>query len=102
MTNLNAVLNSTLFCYTKDVCFSQSKTIILLYSIKYPLSKYFKVTFVKTSLTLPACRRLLFPLLHAEKAPFPFPRATKEIGDVYTQATLMRITSTSAYKPWAY
>ena len=28
----------------------------------------------------PACRRLLFPLLH------PFPRATKEIGDVCTQA----------------
>ena len=33
---------------------------------------------------LPACRRLLFPLLHAEKVPFP--RATKEIGDVCTQA----------------
>ena len=33
---------------------------------------------------LPACRRLLFPLLHAEKGPFP--RATKEIGDVCTQA----------------
>ena len=32
---------------------------------------------------LPACRRLLFPLLHAEKVPFP--RATKEIGDVCTQ-----------------
>ena len=31
--------------------------------------------------TLPACRRLLFPLLHAEKG-----RATKEIGDVCTQA----------------
>ena len=30
---------------------------------------------------LPACRRLLIPLLHAEK------RATKEIGDVCTQAT---------------
>ena len=30
---------------------------------------------------LPACRRLLFPLLHAEKG-----RASKEIGDVYTQA----------------
>ena len=27
---------------------------------------------------LPACRRLLFPLLHAEKVPFP--RATKEIA----------------------
>ena len=36
-------------------------------------------------LGLPACRRLLFPLLHAEKVPFP--RATKEIGDVCTQAT---------------
>ena len=34
---------------------------------------------------LPACRRLLFPLLHVEKVPFP--RATKEIGDVCTQAT---------------
>ena len=34
------------------------------------------------------CRRLLFPLLHAEKVPFP--RATKEIGDVCTQATLIR------------
>ena len=33
---------------------------------------------------LPACRRLLFNLLHAEKVPFP--RATKEIGDVCTQA----------------
>ena len=31
---------------------------------------------------LPACRRLLFPLLHV----VPFPRATKEIGDVCTQA----------------
>ena len=31
---------------------------------------------------LPACRRLLFPLLH------PFPSATKEIGDVCTQASL--------------
>ena len=29
--------------------------------------------------TLPACRRLLFPL---------FPRATKEIGDVCTQANI--------------
>ena len=28
--------------------------------------------------------RLLFPLLHAEKVPFP--RATKEIGDVCIQA----------------
>ena len=36
---------------------------------------------------LPACRRRLFPLLHAEKGPFsPFPRATKGIGDVCTQA----------------
>ena len=41
---------------------------------------------------LPACRRLLFPLLHVEKAGLwkrdvvPFPRATKEIGDVCTQA----------------
>ena len=49
---------------------------------------------------LPACRRLLFPLLHAEKGRLrnavanrvpasgwvPFPRATKEIGDVCTQA----------------
>ena len=34
--------------------------------------------------SLPACRRLLFPLLHAEKVPFP--RATKEIGNVCTQA----------------
>ena len=34
---------------------------------------------------LPAGRRLLFPLLLAEKVPFP--RATKEIGDVCTQAT---------------
>ena len=33
---------------------------------------------------LPAGRRLLFPLLLAEKVPFP--RATKEIGDVCTQA----------------
>ena len=40
-----------------------------------------------------ACRRLLFPLLHPEKrrlrrryADVPFPRATKEIGDVCTQA----------------
>ena len=33
---------------------------------------------------LPACRRLLFPLLHV-----PFPRATKEIGDVRTQANFM-------------
>ena len=31
---------------------------------------------------LPACRRLLFPLLHAEKG-----RATTEKGDVCTQAT---------------
>ena len=31
---------------------------------------------------LPACRRLLFPL-------FPFPRATKEIGDVCTQANIL-------------
>ena len=42
---------------------------------------------------LPACRRLLFPLLHAEKGLFlfffSFPRATKEIGDVCTQATLL-------------
>ena len=35
---------------------------------------------------LPACRRLLFPLLHAGKKKVPFPRATKEIGDVCTQA----------------
>ena len=41
-----------------------------------------------SALILPACRRLLFPLLHAEKVPFP--RATKEIGDVCTQATLIR------------
>ena len=34
---------------------------------------------------LPACRSLLFPLLHAEKVPFP--RATKEIADVCTQAS---------------
>ena len=33
---------------------------------------------------LPACRRLLFPLL-------PFPRATKEIGDVCTQAIERRV-----------
>ena len=32
--------------------------------------------------TLPACRRLLFPLLYVEKGP----HATKEIGDVCTQA----------------
>ena len=37
---------------------------------------------------LPACRRLLFPLLHAEKVFFP--RATKEIGDVCTQANAKR------------
>ena len=37
---------------------------------------------------LPACRRLLFPLLHVEKKKkIPFPRATKEIGDVCTQAS---------------
>ena len=46
--------------------------------------------------SLPSCRRLLFPLLHAEKgrlrrlrrryADVPFPRATKEIGDVCTHA----------------
>ena len=47
---------------------------------------------------LPACRRLLFPLLHAEKGRLrnavanrvpashvPILRATKEIGDVCTQ-----------------
>ena len=33
-----------------------------------------------TDCCLPACRRLLFPLLHA---------ATKEIGDVCTQARLL-------------
>ena len=38
----------------------------------------------RLGVSLPACRRLLFPLLHAEKGPFP--RATKEIGDVCTQA----------------
>ena len=32
--------------------------------------------------TLPACRRLLFPLLYVEKGP----HATKEIGDVCLQA----------------
>ena len=32
---------------------------------------------------LPACSCLLFPLLHAD---VPFPHATKEIGDVCTQA----------------
>ena len=37
--------------------------------------------------TLPACRRLLFPLLHAFLHAFVFPRARKEIGDVCTQAT---------------
>ena len=42
-----------------------------------------------TSDFLPACRRLLFPLLHAEKVPFP--RATKEIGDVCTQTTDFRL-----------
>ena len=40
------------------------------------------------AVNLPVCRRLLFPLLHAEKGPFP--RATKEIGDVCTQATVNR------------
>ena len=39
---------------------------------------------VASFVPLPACRRLLFPLLHAEKVPFP--RAPKEIGDVCTQA----------------
>ena len=34
---------------------------------------------------LPACRRLLFPLLYVEIVPFP--RATKEIGEVCMQAT---------------
>ena len=34
------------------------------------------------SFELPACRRLLFSLLHAEKG-----RSTKEIGDVCTQAS---------------
>ena len=44
--------------------------------------------------SLPACRRLLFPLLHAEKGRIrnavanrvPASRATKEIGDVCKQA----------------
>ena len=36
---------------------------------------------------LPTCRRLLFPLLHT------FPRATKEIGDVCTQANIPPSTS---------
>ena len=44
----------------------------------------------KRHTTLPACRCLLFPLLHAEKVPFP--RATKEIGDVCTQATYHTIS----------
>ena len=43
---------------------------------------FFKL--INPSPSLPACRRLLFPLLHAEKGSFP--RATKEIGDVCTQA----------------
>ena len=34
---------------------------------------------------LPACRRLLFPLLHD----VPFPRAAKEIGDVCAQAIVL-------------
>ena len=38
--------------------------------------------------SLPACRRLLFPLLHAEKGR---PRATKEIGDVCTQANIFGV-----------
>ena len=41
---------------------------------------------------LPVCRRLLFPLLHAEKVG-PFPRETKEIGDVCTQASLCPLWS---------
>ena len=49
---------------------------------------------VGAGMQLPACRRLLFPLLHAEKERLrnavvvPFPRATKEIGDVCTQASM--------------
>ena len=46
----------------------------------------------RSSLLLPACRRFLFPLLHAEKGPFP--RATKEIGDVCTQASLLATRAT--------
>ena len=46
------------------------------------------VVLVSITQKLLACRRLLFPLLHAEKEEeVPFPRATKEIGDVCTQAT---------------
>ena len=55
--------------------------------------------------TLPAGRRLLFPLLHAEKGPFP--RATKEIGDVCTQANYSLLTiflstgsPSSKYEHW--
>ena len=56
----------------------------------------------KTAFFLPVCRRLLFLLLHAEKVPFP--RATKEIGDVCTQATFFlpkfnRLQSFSAPAP---
>ena len=41
------------------------------------------------SLALPACRRLLFPL---------FPRAAKEIGDLYTHATLAKATVYSSIR----
>ena len=46
----------------------------------YTRSRFFKVSFV-----LPAYRRLLFPLLHAEK----------EIGDVCTQATFVQQKNTA-------
>ena len=55
-------------------------------NISKALTKDILKLFFKTSKELPACRRLLFPLLHAEKGP----RATKEIGDVCTQATKER------------
>ena len=52
------------------------------------MSTAMRLIWKRSFLVLPACRRLLFPLLHAV---VPFPRATKEIGDVCTQAILVRI-----------
>ena len=56
-------MRSTCLCFT----FAQ---------VLHTVSLFFRGTFIQGT-PLPACRCLLFPL---------FPRATKEIGDVCTQA----------------
>ena len=88
-------------CYTMYVRFFVTYTCVLSCFVRFLFPSIWPFSYKRAYICapkspyLPACRRLLFPLLHAEKGTFS--ACNKDIGDVCTQAKPIYALQTSMW-----